>query len=161
MFNTAEILGTGIRETLLQYFEDPAWPRLSAKAFTVWCALLARAVPWVHLSSASYREIGALIGLARDTVAKGIAELTMRGYIIKLDLDGPRNTPPAYRLLRVADIKTVPGADYQKEKAFAATMNDVIDKAIAEKALKDTIRDVRNYKPDPSLLEKCAVKTGE
>jgi DNA-binding Lrp family transcriptional regulator len=127
MLNEANVQGFGIRETLVQYFHDPSWPRLKARSFTVWVAVLTRNVAFVNFAPVSYREIAAMTGHSRDTVSRGIQELIEQGYLARLPGDGRRNIPSCYNMLRIAEVAEE-GQEIKKAKIFGKVVNQVLSR---------------------------------
>ncbi|HUT53711.1 MAG TPA: hypothetical protein VM658_09985 [bacterium] len=144
MLNDANVHGFGIRETLVRYFEDPAWPRLKARAFAVWAALLTRNITFVNFSAVSHRELVSMTGLARDTVSHGLKDLIKLGYVTRIAGDGRRNIAGCYQMLRVAEVAPVNGYDFKKEKMFGRAVNQVLDEQFKREAQKRSQSDLRS-----------------
>jgi hypothetical protein len=128
MLNEANVHGFALRETLVRYFQDPSWPRLKARSFAVWVALLSRNIAFVNFAPVSYREIASMTGHSRDTVSRGIRELIELGYLARLPGDGRRNIPSCYNMLRVAEAAGLEGQDFKKAKIFGQVVNQVLSK---------------------------------
>jgi hypothetical protein len=98
--NSLESLNINVSDILRDYFFDGGWPKLKARSFMVWTALLQEAVPVAGVSSLSHDRIRKMTGIGSNaTVARGICELTEKGYVRALDLCAARNQPAVYQLL--------------------------------------------------------------
>lgn len=100
MFSKLDRISNVMKAGQLTYFTNPAWPRISPRAYMVWSALLCRSIPAVGLVSLSQDEIRRMTGIGgKDTVRRGLKELFDKGYVEQVDTGRAGHDPFLYRLL--------------------------------------------------------------
>ena len=140
MRNEVKTMNKNFSMSMMEYFENVDWPRISARAFTVWSALLFKRIPVVNISSVSFREIKEMTGIgSKATVGRGLDELIEKGYVQMLPLPGANNQPNVYRLLRLYDggMETVSKSNRVAMERFSEAVHQVIDEACEEAKVGD------------------------